>query len=377
MKLVFAHDTKFSEINGRYYTSEGLSEKVLTRYTDIFGFLTIIARVVARQKEDKGLSIISNPNINIIKTNLLEDENCQIEDYVKNCDALIIRLPSFIGNRIVGLAKKYKKPYLLEVVGCPWDALWNHSNLGKIVAPYMFLKTKYLVREAPYALYVTNEFLQQRYPCNGLNIGCSDVDLTNFDNNVLKKRIQKIRTMPEKIVIGTLAAVNVRYKGQEYVIEAISKLNKSGYDYEYELVGGGDNSYLRSVAKKWGISPKVRFLGTLPHEKVFDWIDTVDIYIQPSKTEGLPRALIEAMSRGCPALGSIAGGIPELLNNKFLFHNGTVDGICDLLKMMNKDTMVVEAARSFEKAKEYDGEVLDEKRASFYLKFKEGIKNND
>ncbi len=377
MKLVFVHDTKFREINGRYYTSEGLSDKVLTRYTDIFGYLTIIARVVARQKEDKDLSMISNPNISIIKTDLLKDENCQIEDCVKNCDALIIRLPSFIGNRIIELAKKYKKPYLLEVVGCPWDAFWNHSNLGKIVAPYMFLKTKKLVREAPYALYVTSEFLQRRYPCNGLNIGCSDVELTNFDNDILKKRIEKIETMSEKIVIGTLAAVNVRYKGQEYVIEAISELVKNGYDYEYELVGGGDNSYLKALAQKMGISARVRFLGTLPHEKVFDWIDTVDIYIQPSRQEGLPRALIEAMSRGCPALGSTTGGIPELLNNKFVFNNGAVGEICDLLKKLDQDTMIIEAKRSFKKAKEYDGEVLDEKRASFYLKFKEGIKNND
>ena len=37
--------------------------------------------------------------------------------------------------------------------------------------------------------------------------------------------------MSKKKIIGTLAAVNVRYKGQEYVIEAISELIKKGYDY--------------------------------------------------------------------------------------------------------------------------------------------------
>ena len=44
----------------------------------------------------------------------------------------------------------------------------------------------------------------------------------------------------------------------------------------------------------------------------------VYVYIQPSRIEGLPRALIEAMSRGCACVGSSVGGIPELLNNQYI-----------------------------------------------------------
>ncbi len=159
------------------------------------------------------------------------------------------------------------------------------------------------------------------------------------------------------------------YKGQEYVIKAVSKLNKEGYNFEYCLAGGGDNSYLRSVAEKYNVVDKIKFLGSLPHKDVFKYLDSIDIYIQPSKQEGLPRALVEAMSRGCPALGSRTGGIPELLNKQLVFNNGAVSQICELLIKLDKESLLAEAKRSFEKAKEYDKTVLDKKRSSFYQKF--------
>jgi glycosyltransferase involved in cell wall biosynthesis len=228
-----------------------------------------------------------------------------------------------------------------------------------------------VAKNAAYAVYVTNKFLQRRYPCKGKTLGCSDVALPPLSESILERRLNKIKQMTENrpIVLGTTAAVNVRYKGQEYVIKAISKLNKEGYNFEYHLVGGGDNSYLRSVAEKYNVVDKVKFLGSLPHDKVFEYLDDIDIYIQPSKQEGLPRALVEAMSRGCPVLGSKTGGIPELLNDKFIFRKGSVEDIVTLIKKMNQEKMKEEAIRSFQKAKEYDSSVLDKKRMEFYQDF--------
>ena len=51
-------------------------------------------------------------------------------------------------------------------------------------------------------------------------ISCSDVALPSFDENIIIKRILKIKQQ-NKIIIGTLAAVNVRYKGQQYIIRAL------------------------------------------------------------------------------------------------------------------------------------------------------------
>ena len=194
--------------------------------------------------------------------------------------------------------------------------------------------------------------------------------LKEFDDNVLMNRLNKINTMKNnnKIVLGTIAAVDVRYKGQQYVIRALGKLKKQGItNYEYQLVGGGDQTYLKSVAEKYNVTEQVKFLGTIPHDKVFEWLDTIDIYVQPSSTEGLPRALIEAMSRGLPAFGSNVGGIPELLDSKFIFSKGRkkVDEICNILQSFDQDTMREQARRNYEEAKKYDSEIIEERRRKF------------
>ena len=134
-------------------------------------------------------------------------------------------------------------------LGC----VWNHSWKGKLVAPFMWYVTKKMVKNAPYVLYVTNDFLQRRYPSTGRTINCSNVALPTLDESVLDARLQKIKQMTKNkpVVIGTTAAVDVRYKGQEYVIQAIAELNKQGYNYEYRLVGG-DKARLQSIAEKYG-----------------------------------------------------------------------------------------------------------------------------
>lgn len=286
-------------------------------------------------------------------------------------DFVVLRLPSIYGLLALKIAKKLGKPYLVELVGCPWDSLWNHSWKGKLVAPFMFLITKLAIKNSTDVLYVTNDFLQNRYPTSGNNIGCSDVSLPKIDKAILENRMKKIgeKFDDDPIIIGTIGALNQKYKGQEFVIKAISKLNKKGYNFEYHLVGSGNHKFLQSVAEKYDSIDKVRFFGQLPHDEIFNYLDNIDVYMQPSKTEGLPRALIEALSRGCPSLGSNKGGTPELLNENCIFQSTNIDEICELLKKVNKDFMGKEAVRSFNKAYEFEKSLLDKKRKTFYHSF--------
>ncbi|USK43968.1 glycosyltransferase family 4 protein [Cytobacillus oceanisediminis] len=382
--MIFFHGHKFINKNGKYYTSGSLNNGVFQRYLHWFGEVTVFANERSATKEHAKLinnnNEVTNVNLDLINTkvNLRNFITVirKVKKAVYNHDYIVVRMPSFYGILAVRFARKMDKKYLVEVVGCPWDAFWNHSLKGKIIAPFMWIFTRKTLKDAPYAVYVTNEFLQSRYPTKGKSIGCSDVVLPRLEKGTLEKRIEKINLVEKgkPIIIGTTAAVNVRYKGQEYVIKAVSNLNKEGHNFEYHLAGGGDNQYLKSVAKEYGVEDKVFFLGALPHDKVFEYLDNIDIYIQPSKQEGLPRALVEAMSRGCPSLGSNTGGIPELLNKDFIFKNGAVDEICELLKKMDEKMMLSEAKRSFKKAKEFDKEFLDSKRTNFYKGFVDNVK---
>ncbi|HOA81142.1 MAG TPA: glycosyl transferase, partial [Defluviitaleaceae bacterium] len=163
-----------------------LTDQVLSRYLSVVDPLNIIIRIKIitdikqtkfSQINHKNINIIPVPNLLSVKGQLFNKKKAQkiIENNVQKSDVIFARLPSITGYYAIKYAKKYSKRYLIELVGCPWDALWNHSWKGKLVAPFMWYVTKKMVKNAPYVLYVTNDFLQRRYPSTGRTINCSDV----------------------------------------------------------------------------------------------------------------------------------------------------------------------------------------------------------
>lgn len=98
------------------------------------------------------------------------------------------------------------------------------------------------------------------------------------------------------------------------------------------------------------------------------WLDQLDLYIQPSFTEGLPRALIEAMSRGLPALASDVGGIPELLDAEYMFSSFEEDIFADKILKFIQDENLRELCgnNNYIKAKDYDFFRLERNRREFW-----------
>ena len=390
MNLLFIHGAEKlkEDKSGNYYTDGSYNREVWDRYLSLCDDLSVIFRKdttvyepeEARQKfqffDRSRIKFIEIPDLNesilsFINLRKRYKTHQIIKNEIRRNNGIIVRLPSSTGNIEIKYAKKYKILYFIEVVSCSWDTLWYHSLKGKLLAFPSYVNMKRVIKSAPFVLYVSNKFLQDRYPTKGYSIGCSDVVIPSLHDEILERRLNKIKSMNSEktIIIGTTGAINVLYKGQEYVIKVISRLNKLGYDFEYHMAGGGDNGYLKSLAEKYHVVDKVKFLGSLPHDKVFEYLDNIDIYIQPSKTEGLPRALIEGMSRACPSFGSNTGGIPELLNKEYTFNVGSVERLCDLLRNLNKEKMIKLAKTNFKKAKEYDRDLLDIKRYDFYRMF--------
>lgn len=370
MKLLFVHDHPFRRVDGKLYSTGGLNNSVLGRYTKYCDQLTVVARIVDETAVNDRWSLITDQKVRILGNRTFKYSGLVGE--VKDCDKMIVRLPSMIGIQALSINQRYKKPYFIEMVGCAWDALWNHGVKGKAIAPYMFLKNRQLIKNAPYVLYVTQEFLQRRYPCMGKTLGCSDVEISELDDSIEESRIIRIKEKKTVLKIGTLAAIDVPYKGQEYAIRALGELKKDGKTgFEYYLVGNGSSERLKSIAKECNVIDQVFFLGGMPHEKVFEWLDSIDIYIQPSKQEGLSRALVEAMSRGLPVLGSITGGIPELIPKQYLFKKGDYLAIADILKGIDTEKLIQMSNESFYRAHNYQKSKLDAERDTFYRDFME------
>lgn len=388
MTVLFAHDGYMGVINGEIY-SDTYDNKIVERYKKISENVVFLVRKKDYKNsinfkgkinhiEQCNFSFQGIDNFKTLKGYLgLKTIKEKVDSCVRAAEYIVARIPSDLGFLAIKYAKKYNKPYLIEVVGCPLDSLSNYNVVGKLLAPIYMIHMKKIVKKAPYVLYVSKQFLQNRYRTFGKQINCSNVELEKTSEIVLQNRLKKIRnTDKKKIVLGTLAAINVKYKGQQFVIKAIKILQEAGYEIEYQLVGGGSKDYLEKIAQKEKVSKQIKFLGELPHEKVFEWLSTIDIYIQPSLTEGLPRALIESMSLGCPAIGSDSGGIPELLDQSCLFPKKDIQQLVKLIKNFDTEKMVAEAQKNFYVSQEYTKKILDQRRIDFYGEFKKD-KNND
>ena len=96
----------------------------------------------------------------------------------------------------------------------------------------------------------------------------------------------------------------------------------------------------------------------------------MDLYIQPSLQEGLPRAMIEAMSVGMPIIGSNAGGIPELIDKNCIFKKKNVNEIMSIIKKIDNEFLVAQSQKNYLNSKKFDKNSLNNKRNAFY---KEGL----
>lgn len=148
------------------------------------------------------------------------------------------------------------------------------------------------------------------------------------------------------------------------------------FDVRYELVGGGKTTFLKNAAKKYGVEDRVTFKGQLTHEEVLQWVDNIDLYIQPSMQEGLPRSLIEAMSRACPAIGSTTAGIPELLDSEHIFTRGSVESLVQVMRKTFSEKLEEVAVRNFEKSKEFQMDILSERREELYKQYLKAVIDN-
>lgn len=380
MNILIASDLRATVYEGRIYLASQ-HYYIIKRYYDAFGPVTLCSRVLHHGKIEQLLDasdfIAKVVEVKSLKESLSPSFVQKIAHAVEETDLVIGRLHSIIGMRVLNYAQRRGIKCFSEVMGDAWDGYWNHGITGKLVAPFAFLMTKKVVWNSDYALYVTNEFLQTRYPCKNPSVAASNVQLPEQTDEVLEKRLKHIQACDiKKLNIMTTAAVDVRFKGQEYVIKAIPALNKAGIRVRYILIGGGDQTYLRSVATKYGVADQVEFLGRRPLKEVFELLDTADLYIQPSLQEGLPRSAIEAMSRGCPVLGAKTAGIPELIAPECVFARKSEKAVADtILSIWDKEKLLTLARKNFVAAGEYREDVLTERRAKYFSRIQAEIES--
>lgn len=389
MKLLFVHDTYYSRSpTGEIYAYGAFPYSLWKRrFLPYFDSVTVIGREKQFAKESETLDQSSGPhvehillpNINSPLKRIFASRNViqQIGHQVKSHDAVVIRGPVEFGMIAAKAARKYKIPYAIEMSGCAFDHSWYHGSFtGKLYAPVKYLRARKMVRHADAVIYVTKQFLQSRYPYSGLTDHASNVEITAPGNTVLERRISKINARKDPVVFGMIGNFGNNLKGLDIALKALGEVRESLPQFELRLLGQAEPDKWADEIRKAGLKNNVKFHGTRPGgQPVLDWLDDLDIYLHPSRHEGLPRSVIEAMSRGLPCLASDTGGIPELLDQDCIHHKGHADELTRHLELYvpDKNWQIFQARKNFQMARQYSKEILAKKRENFWVNFKNKV----
>lgn len=263
------------------------------------------------------------------------------------------KLPGTVGTVLLRRAKRLHRPFFANVVGDPHDVLQagTAGRVGRHLAHAAGALLKHQMRQVDAGVYVSQSALQARYPVRrGVpTLARSNVELP--DSAFTRRQDLSLRSPVRLIAIGSHEQ---RYKGHDLLIRAVHHLRRRGYPAQLHLVGGGrHHQELQDLAAELLPADSVVFHGHLNDVgQVRRIIDSSDIYVHPSRTEGLPRALVEAMARSTPCIGSTAGAIPELLDSSVLFDVDDLPALVALLQSMveSPDLRQRQALQNYERA---------------------------
>lgn len=387
MRAVFAHDHRFIAAEGQVWSESQFEAALWSRYLAHFDALTVTARL-DRMPPGKSVRQLERSSTDHVLFDLFPNLSSlhgltlgrpaarrRMRAVVAGHDAVIARLPSEIGLLAIRSAQALDKPWAVEVAGCPWDGLWNYGSLtGKAYAPLARWRMRRAVEQADHAIYVTKSYLQAQYPTRAANTcATSNVILPDIPETALNARLERIEALGRHpLRLGLIGTLKGRFKGIQTAFAALADARGNLPPVQLHILGGGDPTPWRAEAERLGVSDLVVFEGTLPAgDAVLRWLDTVDLYLQPSLKEGLPRALIEAMSRACPALASTVAGIPELLPPDDLIIPGDTAALVTLLqrRATDRDWMADRARRNWAEASSYRADILDSQRIQFWSTF--------
>jgi phosphatidylinositol alpha-1,6-mannosyltransferase len=187
-----------------------------------------------------------------------------------------------------------------------------------------------LVRRADAVIYVTEHSLQASYPAHPARPSIVRSNVSLEAGQLSEPRA----TPPATRRLIAIGSQQSSAKGHDIAIRALTILRQHDQRYELCLVGGGKlHSKLQRLAAELGISDSVKFAGHLPDfQSVRQQFEAADLLVFPSRSEGLPRALIEGMATGLPAVGSAAGGIPEMLPDQCIVDPCTPENLAQTVR---------------------------------------------
>ncbi len=368
--------------DGRFWApSENFAYVYWTRFLDVFDEVTVLARASCADAPLDGAKAVSGPGVRL----MMLPNYCgigqfardylsirrMVHDCVSRAEAVYLSLPCVIGD-LVRQSLPRHRPFGVGVCGDPFDALAPGSfyhPLRPQLRWYCSRQLKRACRTACACTYVTRGALQRRYPCQPGAFSTYYSSIHLVSDAIIEGPLSSVRRS------GPFHLINVGtfenwYKGPDTLLQAVGSCCRRGLDLKLTFVGGG--RYIpqaEKMAEMLGIGSRVRFLGQLPfNAAVRAELDKADLFVFPSRQEGLPKALVEAMARGLPCIASTIGGIPELLPREDMVPPDNPEALASLIAevLANPERRLAMSARNLATVQEYHSDVLRKRRIEFY-----------
>ena len=381
MQVTVSLDDRFVRTpDGRVWTIRNHPYAFWQRYLSVFDSVTVAARVKAVTSVDRlwsradGESVIFAALPHFVGPwQYLAHRHAiggRFREVAAAAQAVILRGQSHVSDGLFTVLPP-GRPYAVEVINDPWDA-YSPGTVTTPLRPYFRRRfTRMLKRQCADAAavsYVTRQALQRRYPAapGAFTASYSSVHL----EDEVFARAPAPRPPRKPVRLVTVTNLDHLNKGTDTLVEAVADCVAQRCDLTLTIVGGGKfRDPLASSAERLGIANRVLFTGELAGPAaVREHLHSADLFVLPSRHEGLPRAMIEAMAAGLPCIGSTAGGIPELLPPDDLAPPNARAALANKIRQVvtSPARLAFPNVRNVEVAQSYRTSVLQARRVEFY-----------
>lgn len=380
MKITICTEARFVRTpDGAVWSEDGLRYDFWRRYLGVFSSVEVVARVLEKPVLSTSAQRVDGPNVvfhdlpyyvgpfDFLRAALAV--NRRLRSILLHAEAVILRAPGNISGLALRHLRANHRPFGVEVVGDPFDVFAAGSIAHPLRRFFRWLETNRLKKmcvEATGAAYVTANTLQLRYPNPRFTTNYSSINLSDEYFATEPKDYREKNRAFELVFIGSLAQM---YKAPDVLLRAVAICHQVGPRLNLTLIGEGKHRVeLQRLASELGIESTVVFAGQLASTTVRTKLLQSDLFVLPSRTEGLPRAMIEAMACALPCIGTSVGGIPELLPQQDLVECGNaIELACKIMEVLSDRTRMAEmSARNLSRALFFKKSILDERRHEFY-----------
>lgn len=386
--LVLEHHF-YRDTNGEVWCDRVIDKAFLARYLLAFDNVTVCARMGSIIAVGDRYNKVSGKNVHFLPLpdfnglgNMLKNSLKIIYVFwanYKKFDCVIFRAPSALSLMLYRICVGRIRTGVEFVMGADRFFL-GKNTISRLMNRAVIKEAQNLCLKVNGVSYVTSEHLQKTYPSYSIRFGADDMHFHSHyssvelqDYNYYKKKWSP-SDVPSLFRIIHIGYMDNNRKGQDILLKALRVVINRGINIKATFVGGGPfRKNLVKIVKELKLEESVSFCGSMTNKKdIVDLLKGSHLLVLPSKSEGLPRVIIEAMATSTPCIASNTDGTPELLDSEYLLEYNDVQGLADKIfdLLSDWDRMIYIGQKNYEVSLLYSKCLLDMKRCDFYTRLR-------